>query len=306
MRLSIPLLVVSAFYACPSLAAEPSSSAADALVEQGISLRQKGQNQEALELFQKAHALAPSGRTLAQVAVAEATLQHWIDAETHLAAALDSHDTPWIQNAKNRAALEKSLVLVRTHIGVVSIIGPAGAEISVGGTPAGRLPLAAPIHISEGRARIEGSADGRESKAIDLRIPGGRELILHLDLPMLPPPSESPAAVTSRPPQPSLIDTGSVPESTSWKPWTGGGLLAVSAGLIATGIVWVAVDGNNACSPPAGDRCMRVYNTKSQGWITAGVGAVAGVAGGILLWQSHQSETHVGLGLGTLTAAGTF
>jgi hypothetical protein len=306
MRLHIPLLIVITVYASSSLAAEPSSSA-DALVEQGISLRQKGQNQEALELFQKAHALAPSGRTLAQIGVAEATLQRWIDAETHLAAALDSHDTPWIQNAKNRAALEKSLVLVRTHIGLVSIVGPAGAEISVGGSPAGRLPLAAPLHIAEGRARIEGSGDGREAKAVDLRIPGGRELILHLDLPMLPLPSEPPAAATStRTPPPSLIDTSPVPESTPWKTWTGGGLLAVSAGLITTGIIWVAVDGNNACSPPAGDRCMRVYNTNAQGWITVGAGAVAGVVGGFLLWQGHQSETRIGLGLGTLTAEGTF
>jgi Tetratricopeptide repeat len=305
MRLYIPLLVVITVYASSSMAAEPSSSA-DALVEQGISLRQKGQNQEALELFQRAHALAPSGRTLAQIGVAEATLQRWIDAETHLAAALDSHDTPWIQNAKNRAALEKSLMLVRAHIAEVSIVGPAGAEISVGGSPAGRLPLAAPLHLPEGRTRIEGSADGRESKSIDLRIPGGHELILHLDLPMLPSPFEAPAAVTSTPAPPSLIDTSPVPESTTWKTWTGGGLLAVSAGLIATGIIWVAVDGNNACSPPAGKRCMNVYNTKTQGWITAGAGAVAGVVGGILLWQGHQSETRIGLGLGTLTAAGTF
>jgi Tetratricopeptide repeat len=304
MRLYIPLLIVTTVYASSAFA-QP-TSAADALIEQGIALRQKGQNQEALDLFQKAHALAPSGRTLAQIGVAEATLQRWIDAEAHLAAALDSHDSPWIQNTKNRAALEKSLVLVRTHIGLVSIVGPPGAEISVAGSPAGRLPLAAPLHLPEGRARIEGSADGREAKAVDLRVPGGHELILHLDLQMLPPPSV-PTSVAAPPPAPtSLVDTSPVAESTPWKTWTGAGLLAVSAGFITTGIIWLAVDGNNVCSPPAGSRCMRVYDTKTQGWVTAGAGAVAGVVGGILLWQGHQSETHVDLGLGTVTAGGTF
>jgi hypothetical protein len=303
MRLYIPLLIVTLVHAPSALAQQ--SSAADALIEQGVALRQKGQNQEALDVFQKAHALAPSGRTLAQIGVAEATLQRWLDAETHLSAALDSHDTPWIQNTKNRAALEKSLALVRTHIGLVSIVGPAGAEISVAGSSVGRLPLVGPLHLPEGTARIEGSADGREAKAVDLQVLGGHELILHLDLPVVPPPSMAPP-VAGQPPATSLVDTSPIAESTPWKTWTGGGLLAVSAGLITTGIIWVAVDGNNVCSPPAGSRCMRVYDTKTQGWLTAGAGAVAGVVGGILLWQGHHSETHVGLGLGTLTAAGTF
>jgi hypothetical protein len=305
MRLYIPILILTVSTA-PALAAGPNS--AESLIEQGNSLRQKGQNQEALELFQKAHALAPSGRTLAQMGIAEATLKRWIDAESHLAAALEAHDTPWIENAKNRDAIQRSLVLVRSHIGLVTVVGPAGAEIAVGGASSGRLPLAAPIHIAEGRARIEGSADGRRSASVDLLVPGGRELTVHLDLPLVPagplPAAAAPASPASD--VPSLVEPSGVAESTPWKTWTGGGLLAVSAGLLATGIVWIAVDGNGTCSPPVGARCMRMYDTKGQGWITLGAGAIAGVVGGILLWQGHHSDTRIGLGLGTLTASGTF
>jgi hypothetical protein len=305
MRRYISILLVTLSTA-PALAAPPSS--AESLIEQGNALRQKGQNQEALDLFQKAHALAPSGRTLAQMGIAEATLKRWADAETHLAAALEAHDTPWIENAKNRDAIQRSLVLVRSHIGLVTVVGPAGAEITVGGASVGRLPLAAPLHLPEGRVRIEGSADGRESASVDLPVPGGHELTVHLDLPPFPAGSPVPAAVPAAPPgqAPSLVEHPAVAESTPWKTWAGGGLLAVSAGLLTTGIVWIAVDGNGTCSPPAGARCMRVYDTKGQGWIAVGAAAVSGVVGGILLWQGHQAETRIGLGLGTLTASGTF
>jgi hypothetical protein len=305
MRMYIPVLVITSVVTSAAAAAPAS---ADALIEQGNALREKHQYEEALELFQKAHALAPSARTLAQIGLAEAKLKRWVDAETHLATALDSHDTPWIENVKNRDALKEALGLVRTHIGLVSVVGPAGAEISVAGTPVGRLPLPAPIHVAEGRARIEGAGDGRQAASVDLRVPGGHELTVHLDLPLLPVtyarPELAPAPAGTSPSP--LVDSSRVPESTSWKTWTGGGLLAVSAGLIATGIVWVTVDGDNACSPPAGYRCMRVYDTKTQGLITAGAGVVAGVVGGVLVWQGHHTDTRLGLGLGTLTASGTF
>ena len=35
-------------------------------------------------MFQRAHALAPSPRTLGQMGLVEASLEHWLDAETHL------------------------------------------------------------------------------------------------------------------------------------------------------------------------------------------------------------------------------
>jgi hypothetical protein len=305
--LYIPALVITSVV-CFSLTAAAAPASADALIEQGNALREKHQYEQALELFQKAHALAPSARTLAQIGLAEAKLKRWVEAETHLAAALDSHDTPWIENAKNREAIKEALGLVQTHIGLVSVVGPAGAEISVAGTPVGRLPLPAPIHVPEGRARIEGSGDGRQAASVDLRVPGGHELTVHLDLPLLPVPyprAELPPAPGSPAPS-SLVEGAPVPESTSWKTWTGGGLLAVSAGLIATGIMWVALDGDNTCSPPAGARCMRVYDTKTQGLIAAGVGAAAGVVGGVLLWQGRHTDTRLGFGLGTLTASGVF
>jgi hypothetical protein len=309
MRLYIPLLVLMSLPT--SAAAAPAPPTADALIEEGIALRQKHQFAEALELFQRAHAAAPSGKTLAQIGLTEGSLKRWVDAETHLAAALDAHDTPWIDNAKNREAISQALTLVRKHVGLVSVVGPAGADVAIAGASVGRLPLPGAIHVAEGRVRIEGSGDGRESASVELLVPGGHELTVHINLPLLPvsvahrdAAPVAPSVSAPSPAQPSLLETA--PEATSWKTWTGGGLLAVSAGLIATGIVWVAMDGHDTCNPPPGDRCLRVYDTKTQGLITGAAGVVAGAVGGILVWQGHHSDTRLGLGYGTLTASGTF
>jgi hypothetical protein len=309
MRLYIPLLVLTSLQTSAAAAAAPPT--ADALIEQGIALRQQHQFAEALELFQRAHAAAPSGKTLAQIGLTEGSLKRWVDAETHLAAALDAHDTPWIDNTKNREAISQALTLVRTHVGLVSVVGPTGADVAIAGASIGRLPLPGPIHVAEGRVRIEGSGDGRESASVELLVPGGHELTVHINLPLLPVSvaHRDAGAVASSvsapsPAQPSLLETA--PEATPWKTWTGGGLLAVSAGLIATGIVWVAMDGHDTCNPPPGDRCLRVYDTKTQGLITGAAGVVAGAVGGILVWQGHHSDTRLGLGYGTLTASGTF
>ena len=66
-------------------AAEPT---ADDLIVRGLELRRAAKPGEALELFQRAHALAPSPRTMGQIGLVEASLEHWLDAETHLTASL--------------------------------------------------------------------------------------------------------------------------------------------------------------------------------------------------------------------------
>jgi hypothetical protein len=269
-------------------------------------LRAKRQLTEALDVFKRAHALAPSARTLAQMGLTEGNLRRWVDAEGHLEAALNAHDTPWIENANNHAAIKDALAVVRGHIGLVSITGPAGADITIGGVLVGRLPLPAPVHVPEGPARVEASATGRQSAAVDLQVPGGHELTVHLDLPSVALPTAQEQPVRSSPAP--ILTTAQTPvaESTAWKTWTGGGLLAASAALVATGIVWIAIDDNGTCSAPAGTRCMNVYNTQTQGLIATGAGVAAGIVGGILLWQGVHSDTRVSLGLGGVNASGTF
>lgn len=286
--------------------AAPAEDPTDALLRRGADLRKQDRHEEALELFRKAHALSPSGRTLAQMGLAEFSLKSYVDAETHLSAALAS-DSPWI--AKNRPVLEQAIAGVRTHIAIVTVVGPPGAEVAVNGRAVGRLPLSEPLHIAEGRAQIEGTAPDHQPATLDVTLEGGKEFKATLDLaPAAPPPQPAlTAPALSAPPL-----SGGPPADTGrrWRPWVGSGLLAVSAAALATGIVWVSIDGNPTCdipsSAPAGSRCARVYDTKTPGWIAIGAGAAAGIAGGILLWKGRAGDVQLGMGPGTLQAFGRF
>jgi hypothetical protein len=277
--------------------AAPPADPAEALIEQGVKLRVEGKHAEALELFTRAHSLSPSARTLAQIGLAEGSLRRWLDAEGHLVAALDAHDTPWIENRRNREALEQALVSVRRHIGGVTVLGPEGAEVSVDGKVAGRLPLAAPLRLAEGEARIDGTAAGRKPATASVTVVGGETSTVILEL---PPEYKVPILDADLPAE-------AVTRSPSrWKTWTGASLLGVSAAALATGIVWLAIDGRPSCDPPAGGTCYWVRDTKTQGWIAIGAGVAAGVGGGLLIWKARAGESHMSVGLGTMTLTGHF
>jgi hypothetical protein len=267
------------------------------LIEQGVKLRVEGKHAEALDLFTRAHALSPSARTLAQIGLAEGSLRRWLQAESHLAAALDSHDTPWIENRRNREALEQALVSVRRHIGTVTVLGPEGAEVSVDGTVAGRLPLATPLRLAEGNARIDGTAPGRKPATARVTVTGGETSTVILEL---PPEYKVPILDADLPAE----DAHRSP--SRWRTWTGASLLGVSAAALATGIAWLAIDGRPTCDPPAGGTCYWVRDTKTQGWIAIGAGVAAGIGGGLFLWKGRSSEAHLVAGPGLMGAAGTF
>jgi len=280
-------------------AAAPPPDPADATIEEGVKLRTEGKNAEALELFKKVHAEHPSARTLAQMGLAEGSLNRWVDAEGHLASALAAHDTPWIENRRNREALEQALAAVRGHIGTLLVVGPAGVEVSIEGTVVGRLPLAAPLRVPEGPARVRGTAVGHEPAEVVATVPGGTETTVTLDLgPPVPRPLPSAPIIDEEPPP--------LPSPARWKAWTGVSLLAVSAAALITGGVWLAVDNSGTCDAPAGARCPHLYDTKAQGWIALGVSVAAGVGGGLLLWEGTRSETRISLAPGWLQLARRF
>jgi hypothetical protein len=236
--------------------------------------------------------------------LAEFSLKIYVDAETHLAAALAS-DSAWI--AKNRSVLEQALVDVRKHVATLNVRGPAGMEVAVNGAPVGRLPFAQPLHVAEGAVRIEGVAPDGQPTVLDGRFGGGREFNVNLDVMPMPAAAGAPTISTAAPVLPPTAE----PESVApWRPWLGAGLVASSAALLTTGIVWLAVDGNPACdipsSAPPGSRCARVYDMKTRGWIAIGVGAAAGIGGGILLWKGRGGDVQVGMGPATLNAFGRF
>ena len=171
------LVLLGTALAVPGLASEPN---ADALVTRGLELRRKGQAVEALELFRKAHALEPTPRTFGQMGLVEASLQRWIDAETHLGAALQASADTWVDG--NRKLLDKALALARQHIGELVVEGPSGTHVQISGQGMKTLPLAAPIRVGEGEVRVSAIAAGYKQLIQVARIEAGKRTSVALNL----------------------------------------------------------------------------------------------------------------------------
>lgn len=281
----------------PATAAAPPAAAAEKLIKEGVEFRLKGDYAQALERFQSAHRLSPSARSLAQMGLAEGDLHRWVEAETHITEALGSHNTPWIENARTRELLREALAVVREHIGLVTVIGPDGAEVIVDGKPAGRLPLGEPLHVAEGKVRMEGRAEGRQPAGTDVVVPGGGAVTLRLDLPLVAIQAVTATPVTvagpPKPPPPPLLppDGAVAVEHASWKRPTGLGLLVAGGALLTLGAVWIGVDGKRtSCGASASGTACPEYDTATRGWVVGGIGAAAAIGGGLILYSSRSSR----------------
>ena len=161
---------------------ESAESAADveALFKKGTELRRKGRDADALVEFQKAARLQDSPRAWAQVALAEQALGLWLDANTHIGRALESHQDPWI--LKNQDALEAAHKIIRTHLCQLEVWGaPAGAQVSIDGKRAGVLPDVT-TWLDAGSVALEITATGFVPLAKTLNLPEGGRVREHADL----------------------------------------------------------------------------------------------------------------------------
>jgi hypothetical protein len=260
---------------------------ADELVSRGLRLRKSGDQAGALRAFQAAHDKAPSPRTLAQMGLAEATLERWTDAETHLADALAS-TTTWIE--RNRPTLEETLQLARTHVAEVVVFGPNGASVTIANRTLGPLPLLGPpLHVNEGAITITVQAPRHKHFIETVTAKGGTRVTVTatlepLPLPQPPPP---PLANTPVPLSPELQGPSDLSSPPTWRRWTGFGLLTVGVAALAWGAVWVAIDGKETCAG------CDVYNTRTPGFILLGAGGAAAIGGGLCLYTSRHQEVQL-------------
>ena len=163
----------------------PEVAESDALILQGLKLREQGQDAEALKLFVRAQELAPTPRALAQRALAEQALGDWVQAEAHLSEALAVPDDLWI--ARHRAALDGALAVIREHLGQLQVNGGiAGAELRLDGQLVGRLPLAAPLRVVVGRPLLEVAHPGHYVVRREITIKAGSLSTESLELVPIP------------------------------------------------------------------------------------------------------------------------
>jgi hypothetical protein len=289
----------------PTAAAAGDDKAADALITRGLELRREGKSADALEMFQRAHALSPTPRSLGQLGLVEVSLDHWIDAEDHLTSALAAPQDQWVR--KNRAALDQSLALAKTHIGQIAFSGSAGAQVSVAGRIVGTIPVLGPVRVAEGNVLVTATAPGFKRFILTVPVQAGMQTPLNIALEKI----ELPAP---KPPAPAGMTVSQSPgvdlrARSPWRTWTGAGLVAAGAGVLAWGIVWIALDGHSSggtCAPSAPSPCMPVYNTQTAGWILAAAGTAAAAGGGVVLYTSPKKDDGVPSVVRSVLLAGRF
>jgi PEGA domain len=289
LGLSVTLVLGASAYA-----ADPSEI--ENLLQQGIRLRREGSDSRALPLFQKAHDLAHTPRTAAQLGLVEYALGYAVDAATHLEQGLAATSDIWIRT--NRVVLEDSLARVRATIGTVEVTGvPDGADVFLNGKSVGRLPLASAISSNQGPASVELHAAGYASASTSIYVVGGKRMFVHLELKRdsdlaAPRPTTAPAI--------TIVDsTASRSPSTGARVWTGRSIVGWS--LIAGGVVSASVGGilmltADDCTPMAGFQCDREPARRVPAWTFLGVGLAAGAAGAVVLLTRPAAHTEIGFG----------
>jgi hypothetical protein len=305
------IFFLAAFVLLPAGISRAADPTAEDLIVRGLELRRAARPAEALAMFQRAYALAPSPRTLGQMGLVETSLEHWVDAEIHVAAALVTPDEMWVR--KNRAFLDQALNVCRTHIGELIITGPSGTEVAIDGKRVGTLPGVQAARLAEGRAVLKANSPGFKDFSKTVTVAGGARvsvaIVLH--------PIEKRAAVAVAAPVPlaaPLPAVSSVPIIAALEPPTrswempGIGMVAAGAGLIAWGITWMAVDHEDVC-PTGGPACNNVYDTGTKGLFLTAAGIAAAGAGTVLLYLGRRSangDLELGLTSSSVALRGRF
>lgn len=196
--------VLAAGVARPARAA---TDRAEILIREGVELRKKGRNADALTRFQSAYDLAHTPRAAAQLGLCEAALERWVDADAHLTESLLSSD-PWID--RNRSVLDSTSANVRNHLVTVQVGGgPAGAKVTINGEVVGRLPNVAPVRVLPGQINATASLAGHDDQRLTKGGSAGETL--SFDFALRPAASAAaPASVASTTASTGDVHTGAI------------------------------------------------------------------------------------------------
>jgi hypothetical protein len=229
---------------CVSLASSRASGAdgdPESLIKQGVELRRQGKDALAEGYLRRAHQLAATPRTAAQLGLVELAVKNFLDAERFLSEALLARDA-WVN--EHRKALEESRAKARQNLLRVELTGaPKGTTASVEGVESTSLSTDGVLWLAPGEAvTIHLEAPG--FKAADVKAQGaaGEDRRFALNMPALdssmsttPPPAQD---MTSSPPPAGMVETAPSQPSTPDEGAAPGRALRITG--ISVGAVGVA------------------------------------------------------------------
>jgi hypothetical protein len=169
----------------------------EALIQQAVELRRKGDNARAYGYLKRAYDIARTPRSAAQLGLVEHALGRYADAEVHLGEALATSD-PWV--GENRARLESSRNFVRSKLGRVEILGaPGDATVSVGTDPAIKVPPDRVLYLAPGERtlRVEGPGLASVTKTVAVNVGKTATITVEASKETGAPPSPGAGAATA-------------------------------------------------------------------------------------------------------------
>ncbi len=261
------LIAASSLLAVP--AARADDPIANALIEQGVQLREQGDDTGALVLFERAFEMNHSPRAEAQIGLAELALGHWVRAHRRLEAALAHSSDSWISSrAVQLAAAVETLV---PHLGFLQIEGGAnGYHVWVQGTDAGALPFSTLVVVETGRVDVELRDALRTLDSLRVTVAPRATVRVTLATPA------EPEHVSSRPP------------ILAWTSF-GAGVVGLGIGVAFHAMRESAVSSAASCLTPTGaldaNQCDRAifYSRTDSARRDTTVAAIAYSAGGALV-----------------------
>ncbi len=230
----------------------------EALIQQAVELRRKGDNARAYGYLKRAYDLARTPRSAAQLGLVEHALGRYPDAEVHLGEALATSD-PWV--GENRSRLESSRNFVRSKLGRVEIVGaPGDATVSVGTDPAFKVPSDRVLYLAPGERslRIEGPGLSSVAKTVVVSVGKTATITVEASKETAPSPSAGAGAATA----------AATP--------AGAPAAAESSGAGGPGS---SAEARDAASPPAAPDRSSGSGLRIAGLGIAGGGLALGVAG---------------------------
>lgn len=220
--------------ATPLAAQADSATEYRAAITTALAELELGNYVEAQAQFEYAHSLSPSARTLRGLGIVAFEMKRYVEAETHLQAALVDPRKPLSEHM--RLQTEQLLARTRRYLGTLQLAGvPADAELllddrKVGQHADGEYRLAIGDHT------LQVVPEGQPARRRQFRLSSGKTLRIDLDLTParqlpLTPPTETSAAMARPTERHSDAEYGRDEESTLWtSPW-----LWTTVGVVVAG-----------------------------------------------------------------------
>lgn len=288
--------------------------------QRGIALRNEHRDAEALAVFRGLYERTGEVRALARMALAEAALSRWVEAEAHLQRALATADA-WV--SQNRASLDAGLATVRQHVGGLTVnANVAGAEVFIAGQRAAVVPFERPLRVASGTMDVEIRAPrhaparrtvtvrpGLDVTALDVELAAAPAEVT-VPVVAAPPPVAAPVVVPvaapAEPPAPEYdpeVRRERAARRSTWETVATAGFALGGAGLLTSAIALGVREGavssfndTNRCQlvsedpltfTATGRDCSAVYHRGEAATVISITGLVAGVAfaaGGAVAW----------------------